>query len=204
VKGSESRAVIEEYALPDGASGPYGIATGPDRALWFTEMRGGRIGRITTEGEVSAYPLPTANAGPATIAAGPDGALWFTEHRGNKIGRVSTDGSVEEYPLPTLEAGPFGITAGPDGALWFTELGANRIGRITTDGAPNIRFRRPRLVPPSSWRDPTGRCGSPRTRATLSGGSPCPERSWSTRCPLPRPGRWVSRRGRMGPSGSWR
>jgi virginiamycin B lyase len=51
--------MIEEHTLPDGASGPYGIVAGPDGALWFTEMRGGRIGRITTGGEVSAYPLPT-------------------------------------------------------------------------------------------------------------------------------------------------
>ncbi len=117
VKGFKRRTVVEEYTLADGASGPHGIATGPDGALWFTEMHGGRIGRITTEGEVSAYPLPTADARPAIIAAGPDGALWFAEHRGNNIGRILTDGSIDEYPLPTPEAGPFGITAGSDGAL---------------------------------------------------------------------------------------
>jgi hypothetical protein len=36
VKGFERRTVIEEYTLPNGASGPYGNATGPDGALWFT------------------------------------------------------------------------------------------------------------------------------------------------------------------------
>jgi virginiamycin B lyase len=40
VKGPERRVVIEEYTLLNGASGPYGIATGPDGALWFTEHRG--------------------------------------------------------------------------------------------------------------------------------------------------------------------
>ena len=109
MKGPERRVVIEEYTLLNRASGPYGIATWPDGALWFTEMHGGRIGRITTEGEISTYPLPTADAGPAVIAAGPDSALWFTEHQGNKIGRISTDGSIEEYPLPTPEAGRSGL-----------------------------------------------------------------------------------------------
>ena len=45
MKGSERRVVIEEYTLPDGASGPYGIATGPDGALWFAE-EAGKIGRL--------------------------------------------------------------------------------------------------------------------------------------------------------------
>jgi virginiamycin B lyase len=45
VKGPETHVVIKEYTLPDGASGPYGIATGPDGALWFAE-ESGKIGRL--------------------------------------------------------------------------------------------------------------------------------------------------------------
>lgn len=87
MKGPEIRAAIEEHTLPDESSAPYSIAAGPDGALWFTEMRGDRIGRITTEGEISASPLQTMDAGPAIITAGPDGALWFVEEAG-KIGRL--------------------------------------------------------------------------------------------------------------------
>jgi hypothetical protein len=35
--------MILEHALPEEASEPYGITAGPDGALWFTEMHGGRI-----------------------------------------------------------------------------------------------------------------------------------------------------------------
>jgi hypothetical protein len=45
VNGPERRVAIEEYTLLDGASGPYGIATGPDGALWFAE-ESGKIGRL--------------------------------------------------------------------------------------------------------------------------------------------------------------
>jgi streptogramin lyase len=79
VKGPERRAAIEERTLSKEASGPHGIAAGSDGALWFTEMRGDRIGRITTGGEVSTYSLRTVEAGPTVIAAGPDSAFWSRE-----------------------------------------------------------------------------------------------------------------------------
>ena len=36
---------------------PAGITTGPDGALWFTEYSG-KMGRITTTGQVRYFPLP--------------------------------------------------------------------------------------------------------------------------------------------------
>ena len=35
---------------PHGNSGPAGITAGPDGALWFAEVVGNKIGRITTDG----------------------------------------------------------------------------------------------------------------------------------------------------------
>jgi virginiamycin B lyase len=57
----------------DPASGPTIITTGPDGALWFTEYRAHRVGRVSTGGEVTESPL--RECGPFGIAAGPDGAL---------------------------------------------------------------------------------------------------------------------------------
>jgi streptogramin lyase len=113
------------------------IFPGPDGALWFTENKTNKIGRITTSGAVTEFTIPTANSGAEGIAAGPDGALWFTENKANQIGRITTSGAVTEYATPTPGSLPAGITAGPDGALWFTESGnaVNSIGRITTSGA---------------------------------------------------------------------
>lgn len=50
---------------------PYGITTGPDGALWWVEIAAGRIGRITTGGEISGFPLPDPAARPHAIAADP-------------------------------------------------------------------------------------------------------------------------------------
>src|SRR4051812_34168350 len=116
-----------EFALPTSKSGPLSITTGPDGALWFTEIDNNKIGRIATDGALTEFSLPSAGSGPFGITTGPDGALWFTET--NKIGRITTSGSITEYS-GVFDAG--GIVTGSDGALWFTEGQPNKIGRITT------------------------------------------------------------------------
>jgi streptogramin lyase len=145
---SASAQSITEYSIPTTASGPNGIAAGPDGALWFTESNANKIGRITTSGTITEFGIPTPSSGPFYIAAGPDGALWFSENSGNKIGRITTSGTITEFGIPTSASEPAGIAAGPDGALWFTEgfqyvssmnpgitAGGNKIGRIATSGA---------------------------------------------------------------------
>lgn len=42
-------AVINQYPIPTAGSGPVDIVLGPDRALWFTEMTGNKIGRLALD-----------------------------------------------------------------------------------------------------------------------------------------------------------
>src|SRR6185437_6990353 len=83
-------------------SDPVGIAAGPDGALWFSEIDGNQIGRVTPDGAFSEFPLLAAGRGPFAIAVGPDQSLWFTEVTGNGIGR---------------ENAPHAVLAGPGGAM---------------------------------------------------------------------------------------
>ena len=130
-----------EFPVPQiyGGVVPYGITTGPDGALWFTENTWDTIARITTSGAITEFLIPAEHIHVQGIVAGPDGALWFTEQNANKIGRITTSGAITEFQIPKPdshcrghECGPHSIAAGPDGALWFTE--PNTIGRITTSG----------------------------------------------------------------------
>ncbi len=126
--------VFTPYLVPTRGGHPFGITSGPDGALWFTEIGRGKIGRITTSGTISEYPLPSVSSAPKGITTGPDGALWFVEALGNQVGRITTAGSITEYPIPTAGSQPSYIASGSDGALWFTEGVGGNIGRITTDG----------------------------------------------------------------------
>ena len=80
---------MTEFPILTNGGASVGITTGPDDALWFTEIQSGKIGRITTRGHVTEFALPTANARPVYIARGSDNTLWFTESQANKIGLLT-------------------------------------------------------------------------------------------------------------------
>jgi streptogramin lyase len=126
-----------DFTIPPGrASWPYAITVGPDKNLWFVELGGRKVGRMTTAGVITQFPIPGAQA-LLGIASGPDGNLWFTDTMAGTISHISTSGTnIVKFSLP---AGSFpqGITAGPDGNLWFVEqkaTGDYAIGKITTTG----------------------------------------------------------------------
>jgi streptogramin lyase len=121
---------------PGRSSWPYAMVVGPDKNLWFVELGGRKVGRITITGVITEFPIPNAQA-LLGIASGPDGNLWFADTMAGRIGHISTSGTdVVQY---FLAAGSFpqGIIAGADGNLWFVEQkqsGDFEIGKITTAG----------------------------------------------------------------------
>jgi streptogramin lyase len=122
---------ITEYALPAG-SGPDGVASGPDGNVWFADLEGSKIGKITLLGTITEYALP-AGSNPYKVVTGPDNNLWFTDWGTSKIGRITASGTITEYALPAASK-PYGIVTGPDGNLWFTDYETGKIGKITTSG----------------------------------------------------------------------
>jgi surface antigen/streptogramin lyase len=143
---------VTAYPLPN-SIGATGIASGPDGALWISNVLpvggGGDIVRMTTSGATTAY----SNGGslPEDITAGSDGALWAVADYGfvpadgcncyGAVERITTSGVVTKYKLPTKGILPIYITLGPDGALWFVGFPSSdaasplaEIGRVTTSG----------------------------------------------------------------------
>lgn len=116
-------------------SWPRGITANLDGNLWFAEMAGNKIGRITPKGEFKEYLIPTADAMAYGIVNDLDGKIWFTESGAGKIGRLDpATGELREFPLPNPKSRPRDIALGPDDNLWFSENGSDDIGRITPDG----------------------------------------------------------------------
>jgi RHS repeat-associated protein len=129
---AEPHQAHHEYPLPTGSE-PFGVTTGPDGNVWFTDEGTSKIGKTTTSGTITEYALP-AGSGPHGIVKGPDNNLWFSDRDSSKIGKITTSGVITEYALPT-KSWPEGIAVGPDGNLWFADWGTGKIGKITTAGS---------------------------------------------------------------------
>lgn len=129
---SSQSGTIREFSVN---GSPVDITPGSDGNIWFTELGGDKIGRLTKDGAVTEFPVRTPMSFPHGITAGPDANIWFTEINASQIGRITMAGQITEFPLPTADCQPHDITAGPDGNLWFTEISCDRIGRITPNGA---------------------------------------------------------------------
>jgi virginiamycin B lyase len=108
---------FDSWPLPRPHSDPAQIVAGPDGALWFTEQAGYRIGRITTDGEISEFPLRPGLA-PVGIAVGPEGDLWFATDK--RVGRVTTEGAIDTWPVPGAD-NLYNIAVSEDGDLWITD-----------------------------------------------------------------------------------
>ncbi len=120
---------ISEYPLPSG-SHPWGITTGPDKNLWFTDTGTGKAGKIATSGGVTEY--ATEKDEPEGITAGPDGNLWFVEHAVRHVNHMTTSGALTAYTLTRTSTYNVGITTGPDENLWFSESNSGYIAKINT------------------------------------------------------------------------
>jgi streptogramin lyase len=105
----------------------YGIATGPDGALWYTQTNTTAFGRISTSGTISTYTFP-GGFSPSGIIAGPAGSgllyanycidPWYAYGCG--IASITTSGTVTQLgsaQYPNI----YNLVLGTDGNIWFSQ-----------------------------------------------------------------------------------
>ena len=128
-------AGFKKYDLPT-TDHPYQVALGSDGNVWFTEFRGGNIGRITPSGVITLFPEPYGQTN--GITAGQSGTLWFTysliDNPTNIVGEITTSGQITTFSTPSGGCPTAGIARGSDGNIWFTDLCRHTIDRILPDG----------------------------------------------------------------------
>jgi virginiamycin B lyase len=133
------------WRLPNKRSTPTGITVGSDGALWFTELKGRRIGRITTTGAITEFALPP-DLIPTAITDAGDDALWFTTD--TCLGRITTKGEVTTWPVANAK-GLVDIAAAPDGSFWLLDRSGHALRHFTPPqplGASEGECRPPTLV----------------------------------------------------------
>src|SRR3989440_5290660 len=124
---------IEEWDVPTENSRPHDPAVAPDGALWFTEQRANKLGRLEPRtGQMREFLLPTPGSGPHGLVADREGNIWFTAISKGYVGKLDPKtGSVKEYPTKDRRArDPHTPVFDQRGRLWFTLEQSNFIGRL--------------------------------------------------------------------------
>jgi streptogramin lyase len=145
---------FQNFQPPTPLSGPLGMRTSTDGALWFTEFLARKIGRLNaTSGQITEYPLPITLQGPSVLRVEEGPYLYFTAQEGNGIGRIEkTTGQIDVYTYPVPLSLPTEDTQDNDGNVWFSTISQNSLqyltpstGRFTTIPLPGNVLD---LVPP--------------------------------------------------------
>jgi streptogramin lyase len=143
---------FKNFHPPTPASGPLGMRTASDGALWFTEFIARQIGRLNyTSGEITEYPLPLSLDGPSVLRVEVDPYLYFTAQEGNGIGRIEiSTGDVKVYTYPSPLSLPTEDTQDSRGNVWFSTISQNTLQYLTPSTGKFTTIFLPGAVLPTS------------------------------------------------------
>ena len=117
---------VTEFTSLFSSAQPWGITTGSDGNIWFSEAGNQRVGRITPQGTVTEFPATTMWV--RDLCPGPDGEIWIAIAGNGHLGHMSTTGVASQV---TYVNGQY-CTTGPDGNMWYSVLSSNQIARIAS------------------------------------------------------------------------
>lgn len=134
-----SEFVVRQFALPAVELMPGPLAIDRNKAVWFAEDAGSRIGELRADGRIDIYRIPGANEQTQAIVAANDGNVWFTQTQTydgshNRVGYITQSGHVRRYPLRRANAFVSSIAADAKGGAWVSEFGAHRVAHVTGSG----------------------------------------------------------------------
>jgi virginiamycin B lyase len=120
---------IQEFNVPTADSRPHDPAVAPDGALWFTEQKANKLGRLDPRtGTIREFPLPVPDSGPHGLAVDRDGSVWFTANYKGYVGKLDPKtGDVRQFQVG---GDPHTPVIDGSGIVWFTEQEANQVGRL--------------------------------------------------------------------------
>jgi virginiamycin B lyase len=109
---------------------PQRLQVDADGTVWFTERRGGKIGRFDPKTETfNEYPLPGPEPSPYAIGIDRNHMIWYSSHEQDTLGRLDPrSGEVTEYPYPHSEISMREFFLDSQGRMWYASSVNNKIG----------------------------------------------------------------------------
>lgn len=128
--GRVSRDGVLTKFYPPTKGKPQRLQIDDDGIVWFSERRGGKIGRLDPKtAEFKEYPLPGPEPSPYAIGIDRDHMIWYSSHEQDVLGRLDPKtGEVTEYPYPHSEIAMREFFLDSQGRMWYASSVNNKIG----------------------------------------------------------------------------
>src|SRR5215472_3072516 len=109
---------------------PQRLQVDADGIVWFTERRGGKIGRFDPKTETfKEFQLPGPEPSPYAIGIDRNHMIWHSSHEQDTLGRLDPrGGEVTEYPFPHSEISMREFFLDSQGRMWYASSVNNKIG----------------------------------------------------------------------------
>lgn len=125
-------SITNEFPLPAGNTGPWGIVNGPagSSRVYFTSSGNGAVGLLTMAGTFSTTATSNTGSSPRGIVTN-QGNVWFTMFGLSSIGNLVTDTQVASSSIGQQASY---IALGPSNTMWLTTA-ANQVMQLSDRGA---------------------------------------------------------------------
>jgi virginiamycin B lyase len=109
---------------------PQRLQVDSDGIVWFSERRGGKIGRLDPKtAEFKEFPLPGPEPSPYAIGIDRSHMIWYSSHEQDTLNRMDPKtGAVTEYPYPHSEIAMREFFLDSQGRMWYASSVNNKIG----------------------------------------------------------------------------
>jgi streptogramin lyase len=123
---------INEYVLPSGNTGPWGITNGPTGSsrVYFTASGNGSVGLLTMAGSFSVVNTSNTGSSPRGILVN-QGNVWFTMFGLSSIGNLVTDTQIASSSIGQQASY---MALGPSNTMWLTTA-SNQVMQLSDRGA---------------------------------------------------------------------
>src|SRR6267154_160992 len=109
---------------------PQRLQVDSDGIVWFSERRGGKIGRLDPKtAEFKEFPLPGPEPSPYAIGIDRNHMVWYSSHEQDTLNRMDPKtGAVTEYPYPHSEISMREFFLDSQGRMRYASSVNNKIG----------------------------------------------------------------------------
>jgi virginiamycin B lyase len=118
---------------------PQRLQVDSDGIVWFSERRGGKIGRFDPNTETfKEFQLPGPEPSPYAVGIDRSHMIWYSSHEQDTLNRLDPgNGEVIEYPYPHSEISMRELFLDSQGRMWYASSVNNKVGYFYVNDNPD-------------------------------------------------------------------